>query len=79
MQTAGAEPHLAAPDAATLAGLREALLRSEYDEQRIAAALGPRPPFARTRRQVYRRRLAAARPSAVTSVPSACSSSVVYL
>jgi hypothetical protein len=57
MQTAGAEPHLAAPDAATLAGLREALLRSEYDEQRIAAALGPRPPFARTRRQVYRRRL----------------------
>ena len=57
MQTAGAEPQLVAPDAATLAGLREALVRSAYGEQSIAAALGPRPPFARTRRDVYLRRL----------------------
>lgn len=62
MQTAGAEPHLGAPDAATLTGLREALLRSEYGEERIAAALGPKPPFARTRLQVYRRRLLEAGP-----------------
>jgi methylase of polypeptide subunit release factors len=53
-----AEPHLAEPDAATLAGLREALLRAGYTAARVAAALGRRPPFSRTRKEVYRRRLA---------------------
>jgi methylase of polypeptide subunit release factors len=54
------EPKLAEPDAATLAGLREALLGAGYTPTRVAAALGRRPPFSRTRKEVYGRRLAAA-------------------
>lgn len=54
------EPRLAEPDAATLAGLREALQRADYTEERVAAALGKRPPLPRTRLAVYRLRLAAA-------------------
>jgi Methyltransferase small domain len=51
------EPHLSVPDGATLAGLRSALDRVGYSEDAVNQALGPRPPFARTRRQVYSRRL----------------------
>lgn len=53
-------PHLAEPDARTLAGLRGALTRCEYTQRRVAAALGPRPPLPRTRREVYLRRLSEA-------------------
>ena len=56
------EPHLALPDAATLAGLRAALARAGYSDDAVAEALGPRPPFARTRREVYLRRLLDAGP-----------------
>jgi len=55
-----AAPHLVEPDARTLAGLRTALTRSGYTQRRFAAALGPRPPLSRTRREVYRRRLSEA-------------------
>lgn len=55
-----AEPRLAEPDAATLAGLRVALQRAGYTRARVAAALGSRPPLPRTQPAVYRLRLAAA-------------------
>jgi methylase of polypeptide subunit release factors len=58
MPTADAEPHLREPDARTLAVLRDALSRAGYTQRRVAAALGPRPPLSRTRRQVDLRRLA---------------------
>jgi methylase of polypeptide subunit release factors len=56
------EPHLTAPDAATLAGLRSALAQVGYSDDAVNEALGPRPPFARTRREVYLRRLLDAGP-----------------
>lgn len=56
------EPHLVVPDDATLTGLRTALQRAEYSDDAVADALGPRPPFGRTRREVYRRRLLEAGP-----------------
>jgi methylase of polypeptide subunit release factors len=55
-----AAPRLVEPDDRTLAGLRTALIRSEYTQKRVAAALGPRPPRPTTRREVYLRRLAEA-------------------
>jgi methylase of polypeptide subunit release factors len=53
-------PHLAEPDAATLAGLREALARAGYTSDAVARALGKRPPLPLIRREVFRRRLAEA-------------------
>jgi methylase of polypeptide subunit release factors len=52
------EPPLAVPDASTLAALRAALQQASYTERDVAAALGSRPPLARTREAVYRLRLA---------------------
>ena len=56
-QGESAPPYLAEPTPQTLAALRTAFTRSGYTHRRIAAALGPRPPLPRTRREVYRRRL----------------------
>jgi methylase of polypeptide subunit release factors len=53
-------PALAEPDDATLSGLRAALERAGFTHERIAAAVGPRPPLALNRRDVYLRRLAEA-------------------
>ena len=55
-----AAPHLAEPDAATVAGLQEALSRAGYTREAVSGALGPRPALALARRDVYLRRLAEA-------------------
>jgi methylase of polypeptide subunit release factors len=55
-----AEPRLVEPDPETLSALRSALRRAGYTRRRVVAALGPRPPLPRSRRDVYRRRLAEA-------------------
>jgi methylase of polypeptide subunit release factors len=55
-----AGPQLAEPDAGTLAALRDALTRAGYEQGRIRAALGRRPPLPHTRREVVRRRLSEA-------------------
>lgn len=54
------EPPIREPDHETINGLRTALERSGYTSQRIAEALGPRPPLALARREVTLRRLAEA-------------------
>jgi methylase of polypeptide subunit release factors len=53
-------PHLAVPDSGALEGVRGALARVGYTEQRVRAALGPRPPLPQNRREVHLRRLSEA-------------------